>query len=117
VAGATVIAEGAPGSSMYVIVKGTVESRGGDRLLSNAGPGDIAGEMALNDSHARRATAITRTGWYQWMSGALPAWYGRHRFSRYRYCARWPSDCGAWIARFDGCAGFLRLLSGLAEIQ
>lgn len=60
-AGQTVLAEGSPGDSMYVVLEGEVDIRVGDTLVDTAGPGDIVGEMALIDSTVRSASAVATT--------------------------------------------------------
>ncbi len=57
-AGDTIFEEGTPGRLMYVVLRGSVEIRVGNRVLDIAGPGDIIGEMALIDASARSATAV-----------------------------------------------------------
>ena len=57
-AGATVIREGEPGDTMFVLVQGelsvTVKGKPIDYLL----PGSVLGEMAMLDSRSRSATAV-----------------------------------------------------------
>ena len=52
--------EGSPGSTMYVIIDGTVEISVAGRLIEIAGPGMIVGEMALIDSCNRSATVVAK---------------------------------------------------------
>ena len=59
--GQTILAEGTPGNTMYVILDGVVEIRLGDRVLAVAGPGEIVGEMALIDPGYRSASAVARS--------------------------------------------------------
>ena len=63
-AGATVVAEGEPGRSMYVVQSGAlaVSRRGeGGRVIRIAGlgPGDFFGEMTLLEMQGRSATVAT----------------------------------------------------------
>ena len=55
-----VFIEGSPGTSMYVIIDGTVEISVSGRLVEIAGPGMIIGEMALIDSCNRSATVVAK---------------------------------------------------------
>jgi CRP/FNR family cyclic AMP-dependent transcriptional regulator len=64
--GATVVSEGEPGRSMYVIHSGelTVTKRGtsGHAIrMSNLGPGDFFGEMTLLEMQNRSATVLTES--------------------------------------------------------
>jgi len=59
--GAVVFREGDPGKDMYVLLKGTVEISVSGQVVELAYAGALLGEMALVDSSARSATAITRT--------------------------------------------------------
>jgi len=52
--------EGSPGSTMYVIIDGTVEISVAGKLIEIAGPGMIVGEMALIDSCNRSATVVAK---------------------------------------------------------
>ena len=60
-AGATVIREGEPGDTMFVLVRGelsvTVQGKPIDYLL----PGSVLGEMAMLDARTRSATAVAVT--------------------------------------------------------
>src|ERR1043166_19578 len=61
-AGAKIFQEGDPGDGLYIIVEGEVQITclvGQDqrRVLSQLGPGDFFGEMAVLDSQPRSATA------------------------------------------------------------
>jgi CRP/FNR family cyclic AMP-dependent transcriptional regulator len=60
-AGATIFAEGTPGDVMYVVLEGEVEVRVGSAVVAVVGPGEIVGEMALIDAHARSATTVARS--------------------------------------------------------
>jgi CRP-like cAMP-binding protein len=62
-AGATVVAEGDPGRSMYIVHSGElVVSKLGESgraiRMANLGPGDFFGEMTLIDMHNRSATVV-----------------------------------------------------------
>lgn len=59
-AGETVFVEGEPGDTMYVVLKGHVEIRVGEKALEVAGPGTVIGEMALINLSFRSATAIAQ---------------------------------------------------------
>jgi CRP/FNR family cyclic AMP-dependent transcriptional regulator len=64
--GATVVSEGEPGRSMYVIHSGelTVTKRGtsGHAIrMSSLGPGDFFGEMTLLEMQNRSATVLTES--------------------------------------------------------
>lgn len=60
--GDIVFAEGSEGQHMYLIVSGQVEisrsSEGRKTVLSQLGPGEMFGEMALVDSGLRTADAV-----------------------------------------------------------
>lgn len=56
-----ILAEGEPGTHMYVVQEGEVEVRQGDRTLARVGPGGIVGEMALIDHHGRSASVVSAT--------------------------------------------------------
>jgi CRP/FNR family cyclic AMP-dependent transcriptional regulator len=53
--------EGHVGEELYVIKSGTVEIRGGQRVLAILQEGDFFGEMALIDPAPRSASAIAVT--------------------------------------------------------
>ena len=55
-----VFIEGSPGSTMYVVIDGTVEISVSGRLIEIAGPGMIIGEMALIDTCNRSATVVAK---------------------------------------------------------
>jgi CRP/FNR family transcriptional regulator, cyclic AMP receptor protein len=59
--GEIIFREGDPATEMYLIEKGSIEIRLGNRLLGTLGPDSIFGEMALIDSSARSATAVAAT--------------------------------------------------------
>ncbi len=60
-AGSWLFHEGAPGSTMYVLLEGEVEISVRGRVLLLARAGDVLGEMALIDSKSRSASAQART--------------------------------------------------------
>ncbi len=65
-AGQTVIAEGDPGRSMFVVHSGELEVRrqghsGGLIHTADLGPGDFFGEMTLIEMHNRSATVVAAT--------------------------------------------------------
>ncbi|MBI3831482.1 MAG: cyclic nucleotide-binding domain-containing protein [Planctomycetes bacterium] len=61
-AGATILAEGAPGKVMYLIKSGQVELCCGGKPVDTLGKGDILGEMAiLEEGTERSATAKALT--------------------------------------------------------
>lgn len=53
--------EGDPASSMFVILEGSLEIRVRERVVEEAGPGALLGEMALIDQGPRTATAVAVT--------------------------------------------------------
>ncbi|HBE92424.1 MAG TPA: cyclic nucleotide-binding protein [Gammaproteobacteria bacterium] len=59
-AGETIFTEGTTGREMYVVLKGSVDIRVGNKTLDVTRPGGVFGEMALIDSSARSATAIAK---------------------------------------------------------
>jgi CRP/FNR family cyclic AMP-dependent transcriptional regulator len=60
-AGTVIITEGEEGNIMYVLMKGEVSISLKSKVLANAIPGDIVGEMALINSDIRSATATAKT--------------------------------------------------------
>ncbi|GEP03520.1 cyclic nucleotide-binding domain-containing protein [Methylobacterium oxalidis] len=65
-AGATVMTEGEPGRSMYVVQSGTLAvskrgSAGGAIDLNRLGPGDFFGEMTLIEVQNRSATLVAES--------------------------------------------------------
>jgi CRP/FNR family transcriptional regulator, cyclic AMP receptor protein len=56
--GDTIFREGEPGDEFFVVVRGKVEIRSGDRRLETLGPKGIFGEMALIDDSPRSATVV-----------------------------------------------------------
>ncbi len=61
VPGQTIFREGQPGEAMYVVIEGEVDVIIGDKILTQLGPGELMGEMALVDASSRSATCIART--------------------------------------------------------
>jgi CRP-like cAMP-binding protein len=55
-AGETLMTEGRTGREAVLIVDGTAEVLRGDTVIAHLGHGDIVGEMALLEDHARSAT-------------------------------------------------------------
>ncbi len=60
-AGEIIFREGDPGEEFFVIRRGEVEIRSGNRLLETLGENEIFGEMALIDASPRSADAIAKT--------------------------------------------------------
>ena len=60
-AGEVIFKEGDAAAEFFVIQRGKVEIRLGNRLLGTLGDHDIFGEMALIDAAPRSATAIAAT--------------------------------------------------------
>ncbi len=56
-AGATVFEQGDPGADLYLVVRGEVAIRDGERTLASMGSSDFFGELALLDHQARSADA------------------------------------------------------------
>ena len=59
--GKVIVAAGAVGASMYVVIDGHVAISIGDRVVERVGAGGIFGEMALVDRSARAATVVAET--------------------------------------------------------
>jgi CRP/FNR family transcriptional regulator, cyclic AMP receptor protein len=59
--GETVFREGEQGDEFFVVVRGKVEIRSGNRRLETVGPNGIFGEMALIDDSPRSATVVALT--------------------------------------------------------
>jgi CRP/FNR family cyclic AMP-dependent transcriptional regulator len=60
-AGETIFNAGDAGDYMYVVAKGELEVRAGDRLIETIGEGSIVGEMALIDKEPRSASVVAKT--------------------------------------------------------
>lgn len=68
-AGATIVAQGAPGNDFYVVLEGRAVVRRNGRRAGELGPGDYFGELALLDPAPRNAdveahdpTTVARLG-------------------------------------------------------
>jgi len=59
--GKTIFKEGDHGDEFFVVVRGQVEIRSGDRHFERLGADGIFGEMALIDDSPRSATAVALT--------------------------------------------------------
>ena len=59
--GKTIFKEGDLGDEFFVVVRGKIEIRSGDRHFETLGPDGIFGEMALIDDSPRSATAVALT--------------------------------------------------------
>ena len=59
--GKTIVAAGAVGASMYVVMDGHVGISIGNRVVERVGPGGLFGEMALVDRSARAAPAVAES--------------------------------------------------------
>ncbi len=59
--GDAIFREGDRGDEFFVVVRGMVEIRSGNRLLETLGQNSIFGEMALIDDSPRSATVIAST--------------------------------------------------------
>jgi CRP-like cAMP-binding protein len=59
--GSTIFYKGEPGDSMYIIIDGEVEIKVSESYAEIVTAGEIIGEMALIDDHARSATATAIT--------------------------------------------------------
>ena len=60
-AGETIIREGEPGTTLYIVVAGLVEVLVGGISVATVGPGGIVGEMAVITGQPRSATVVART--------------------------------------------------------
>ena len=60
-AGELIFREGAPASSMYVLLEGQARVSIGERVVEEAGPGALLGELALIDQSPRAATVAAVT--------------------------------------------------------
>ena len=59
--GDTIFSEGERGDEFFVVVRGQVEIRSGNRCFETLGRGAIFGEMALIDDSPRSATVVALT--------------------------------------------------------
>jgi CRP/FNR family transcriptional regulator, cyclic AMP receptor protein len=59
--GDTIFREGEKGDEFYVVVRGEIEIRSGNRRLETLGQSSIFGEMALIDDSPRSATVVALT--------------------------------------------------------
>lgn len=59
--GASIVREGEPGDSFYVIVEGQAKVQRGDRTLATLVPGEFFGEISLLDGGERTATVVSET--------------------------------------------------------
>ncbi len=59
--GRSIFKEGDLGDEFFVVVRGQVEIRSGERHFETLGPDGIFGEMALIDDSPRSATAVALT--------------------------------------------------------
>ncbi len=59
--GQTIFLEGDRGDEFFVVVRGSVEIRSGNRQLETLGQNSIFGEMALIDDSPRSATVVALT--------------------------------------------------------
>ena len=80
--GASIVAEGEPGRSMYIVHSGElVVSKTGESgraiAMTRLGPGDFFGEMTLIEPHNRSATVVAETPivLYELTAGNLYAYY------------------------------------------
>ena len=56
--GGIIFIKGDPGDCAYIVVSGTVEIRGGGRVLETMAQGELFGEMALIEAEPRSASAV-----------------------------------------------------------
>ena len=62
IAGAAVVVAGEAGNSLFLVVEGLLEVRGGEgEVLAMLGPGEVFGEMSLLTGAPRSATVVTTT--------------------------------------------------------
>jgi CRP/FNR family cyclic AMP-dependent transcriptional regulator len=59
--GASIVREGEPGDSFYVIVEGQAKVQRGDKTLATLVPGEFFGEISLLDGGERTATVVSET--------------------------------------------------------
>ena len=59
--GRQIMKQGHPGSTMYIVLEGSVTISIGNKIVEKLGPGGVFGEMALIDNSPRTASADART--------------------------------------------------------
>ena len=59
--GVSIVKEGHPGDSFYVILEGQAKVRRGSRTLTKLVPGDFFGEISLLDGGKRTASVVSET--------------------------------------------------------
>jgi CRP-like cAMP-binding protein len=59
--GATILEEGAPGTSFFIIIEGNADVSVGGERRATLGPGDHFGEMAVVDAGVRSASVTAAT--------------------------------------------------------
>lgn len=59
--GVSIVKEGRPGDSFYVILEGQAKVRRGSRTLTKLVPGDFFGEISLLDGGKRTASVVSET--------------------------------------------------------
>jgi CRP-like cAMP-binding protein len=59
--GATIVREGQPGGTFYVILEGEAKVRRGGRTIGTLGPADFFGEISLLDGGPRTADVVAAT--------------------------------------------------------
>ena len=59
--GAKIMVEGRPGTSMYIVLEGSVAVAIGKKIVEKLSAGGVFGEMALVDQSTRTASAVART--------------------------------------------------------
>jgi CRP-like cAMP-binding protein len=57
----TLVKQGSPGTTFFVILEGEVEVLAGRRSLARLGPGEFFGELSLIDGDPRMASVVSRT--------------------------------------------------------
>jgi CRP-like cAMP-binding protein len=57
----SIVEEGQPGGSFYVIVEGEAKVVKGSKVLTRLGPGEFFGEISLLDGGPRTATVVAET--------------------------------------------------------
>ena len=73
--GDLIFQEGEEGDEFFVVVRGEVEIRSGNRRLETLGQNSIFGEMALIDDSPRSATVVARTApWPRSGKSSFSSW-------------------------------------------